>query len=369
MQHPFELNGRVRSTYEAIERSLALGGDGATSLQLAAELHGEEFELLQKMTAFVETLSRSKPWLEPDEVACLRGLATQLENGKRRGAALSVLVQKIVRAPATAPLLKRAHAAHLTELFRRAMIEDVQARVHELRAHLMKSGPGPDGAVLNVTRAPYRLVRVPATLDPRDAQGLEALYMVFDRFAWRSKPSEIETNAFSLAQQRLRHALKTGKILTDDGTLISERRGIPKCELSDYVRDKLDWIVEVSHMLQQVFDHFYGPFSTTTDPDGLCVIAPWALPHAPKVVRFSLAARNEILHTVNPLFESIGRRPYPLVSGHDFPAVWVPSHTIPDDPPRMSPDQLRRSCLELRQIGVHHHVEGRPRPVRGRLTA
>ena len=44
MHRPFELNGRVRSTYEAIERSLALGGDGATSLQLAAELHGDELQ-------------------------------------------------------------------------------------------------------------------------------------------------------------------------------------------------------------------------------------------------------------------------------------------------------------------------------------
>jgi len=354
MQRPFELSGRVRVTYEAIERSLASGGDGATSLQLAAELHGDEFQLLEKMTAFVETLSRSKPWLEPDEVVRLRELATRLESGKRRGAALSVLVQKIVRAPATAPLLKRAHAAHLTELFRRALMEDVQARVHELRTQLAKRGPGPDGAVLTVTRAPYRLVHLQAEIEPRDAQALDALYMVFDRFAWRSKPSEIETNAFSLAQQRLRHALKTGKVVTDDGTLIPERRGIPKCELSDPLRDKLDWVVEVSHMLQQVFDHFYGPFSTTTDPDGLCVIAPWALPHAAKVARFSLAARNEILRTMNPLFQSIGRRPYPLVAGHDFPLAWVPPHTIPDDPPLLSPEQLRRSCLELRQIGVHH---------------
>jgi len=355
------LNQRTRATLQALESILkrnagdpGLGEKGATPLQLAKELYPEEVQLLEDIQAVVDSVPESIKALQPDEVKDLRGLAAKIERGKRRARALTILTQKILRSPENGMVLERAHAVRLADLLKSALLEDVQTRVHELREGLGSLAPGADGLVLIVTRAPYRFISVPQPLDEKEAATVEALYLVFDRRAWRSQPSDIETKAFGLAQERFRSVLATGRIVLDDGTVLDEPRGIPKCFLGDTLRDKLDWASEVSDMLQKLFDNFYLRGDSSPDPERFHVIALWAQPYAVEIVHFILAARNEIFRVMNPLFQSIGRRPYALVAGHEFPPNWVPSGSLPDGPPLMSQADLRRTFRRLREIGVNH---------------
>jgi hypothetical protein len=72
------------------------------------------------------------------------------------------------------------------------------------------------------------------------------------------------------------------------------------------------------------------------------------------IVSFILASRNEILRVLNDLFQSLGERPYPLVTGHDFPVKLVPLGRIPQEPILMPRDELSELHRTLREIGIQH---------------
>jgi len=163
----------------------------------------------------------------------------------------------------------------------------------------------------------------------------------------------METKAFRLAQERLRFALATGMVLADDGTPLPQQ-GIRKCSLSTAVRGQLDWVVEVSDKMQQVFEIFYAPCAAACERDRFYVLATWAEPHAVAIVTFILACRNEILRVMNGFFASIGQKPWPFVHGHDFPPRLVPHGAIPDVPMLASPDELAAMHRRLREIGIEH---------------
>lgn len=361
MQYPKKLlSKRNQVTAEAVASLQKKKNDrGSTTLELARALHPAESAMLEEMCAFVDSLPDAIAQLQADDLNHLQRFAEYIENGKRRGTSLTMIADKVLRSAedpglaAKAPLQK-AHAVLLADLYKRALTEDVQTRVHDLRVALEALPPDRDGHVLTVTRCPYKLALVPCALDDDDARAIEALYMLFDRRAWHSEPSDIETKAWKLAQDRFRLALATGMLIADDGTVIPEPRGIPKSRLSDAIRDRLNWAAQVSHMMQEVFENFYQPCSDSPDPDRFHVLATWARPYAVDIVQLFNSGRNEILGILNPLFESIGLRRYPSVQGHEFPRRWVPDGSVPEEPVFMSADDLRRTHRRLREIGVNH---------------
>jgi hypothetical protein len=367
------LRKRNQVTADAVALLQEANPQGCTVMELAQALHPEESGKLDEMLAFVDSLPDAIQELQPDDLQHLRRFAEHVENGKRRGTSLTMIADKVLRCaedPALAARvpLQKAHAVLLADLYKRALIEDVQTRVHDLRVALEKMAPDRNGLVPTVTRCPYKLVLVPCPLRDDDARAIEALYMLFDRHAWHSEPSDIETRAWKLAQGRFRLALATGMILADDGTLIPEPRGIPKSRLSDTIRDRLNWAAHVSHMMQEVFENFYLPCSDSPDPDRFHVLAAWARPYAVDIVQFFNSGRNEILSIMNPLFESIGLRPYPLVKGHEFPSRWVPDEKVAREPQFMSSEELRRTHRRLKETGVNHVYPDRAAATRATAT-
>jgi len=348
-------NQRSRATF-ALLQELLKEHDAVTPLQLAAKLYPEEKALLEEIEAFLQTLPDSLRKLQSDDVQILRQVAEKLEDGRRRGRPLKILAQKILSAPLDGFQLEKAHAARLRDLLEQALVQDVQTRVHELRQTLAKEETEADGMRLTVSRSPYRLLRVHWALTEDDALAVEALYPMFDRQAWKGPPSYMETKAFRLAQERLRFALATGMILADDGTALPQQ-GIRKCSLSDAVRSQLDWVVEVSDKMQQIFEIFYAPCVTAWERDRFYVLAAWAEPHAVGIVKFILACRNEILRVMNGFFASIGQKPWPFVHGHDFPQRLVQPGTIPEHPVLASHEELLAMHRRLREIGIDHLSE------------
>lgn len=344
------LNSRARTTYRALEKLLH-ESPKVTPMQLARGLYPEETGLLEDIEAFTQSVPESIQRLALDDVGHLREIAAHLENGRRRSKPLRILAQKIVCAELDDRQIERGHAQRLGDLLGSALTQDVQNRVHELRAQLEARGADSDGYHQTVTRAPYQFARVPRTLTDGDMEALDALYPMLDRLAWRSPPSFMETRAARVALQRLRYGISTGTMLADDRTPL-QKQGVAKCRLSDLVRNDLDWVVEVSNKKQQIFEMFYVPCRTSWGREYFYVLAPWAEPHAVAIVSFALAARNEILRVLNGLFQSIGERPYPLVTGHDFPVRLVPQGRIPQQPILTPREELLEMHRKLREIGV-----------------
>ncbi len=345
-------NQRTRTTHESLEKLLKLH-TAVTPVQLAAQLYPEEAVLLEELAAFLDTVPDALQKLQSGELKLLCGIAEALENGRRRSRPLKILARKILSSSACAFQVEKAHAARLRDLLEQALVQDVQTRVHELRLHLPALGADEHGRTLTVSRSPYRFLRAEWTLSDDDAVALEAVYPMFDRRAWKGPPSYMETKAFRLAQERLRFALATGMILADDGTPLPQQ-GVRKCSLSPAVRDQLDWVVEVSDKMQQIFEIFYAPCATAWERDRFHVLAEWAEPHAVDIVRFILACRNEILRVMNAFFASIGQKPWPAVQGHDFPQRLVPPGRIPEQPFLLPHDDLLRMHRQLREIGVNY---------------
>ncbi len=345
-------NQRTRTTHKSLEELLKLH-EKVTPMQLAAKLYPEEAALLEEIVAFLDSVPDAIQRLQPDDLKLLRAIAEELENGRRRSRPLKILARKILCAPSSDFQVEKAHAARLRDLFEQALVQDVQTRVHELRLQLPTLGTDDHGQTLTVSRSPYRLLRVDWTLSDEDMVALEAVYPMFDRQAWKGPPSYMETKAFRLAQERLRFALATGMILADDGTPLLQQ-GVRKCSLSTAVRDQLDWVVEVSDKMQQIFEIFYAPCATAWERDRFYALAEWAEPHAVDIVRFILACRNEILRVMNAFFTSIGQKPWPAVQGHDFPQRLVPPGRIPQQPFLVLRDDLLAMHRRLREIGVNY---------------
>lgn len=360
MQCPKQLGPRHKATFEAIdvksaERKTAAGpnAQGAVAMELVAGLYPDEYRIWEEILAFRDSLPDDVKVLPADDVVALSALAEKVEAGKRRGAPLLVSVNKLVRALEHGLKIHRGHAAKLLEHYQRALVEDVQQRVCELRAKLAELPPDDRGRVLTVSRSPYRIVRVPCALSAKEARAITALYIMFDRFAWRARPGNIETKAFRVAQERFRFALASGVIVADDRTVISSE-GVPRCYLGRTVRAKLRWVSEVSLMLEEVFETFYRPCSELPDQDRFHEFSEWAIPYVAFVVNFLNAARNEILTVMNQLFESAGLDACDLVAGHNFVPGYVPEGTVPDEPVAMTPDALRELHRKLRALGVDH---------------
>ena len=355
MQCPKELGRRYRATFKAVDKMQGIneGERGAYAIQVASALYPDEYRTCEEIRAFRDSLPREIKVLQPDDVQQLSALAEKVATGRRRGAALRVVIAKLGRAPEHGLQIHRGHAETLLEHYQRALIEDVQSRVCELRAKLAELPPDSKGLVLTVSRSPYEVCRVPCALADKERQAITWLYLMFDRFAWRMRPGRIETQAFRVAQERFRFALATGVILADDRTVIS-KEGVPRCFLGRVVRSKLRWVSEVSLMLEEVFETFYRPCSDLPDQDRFHVFEEWALPHAGDVVNFLNAARNEILRVMNQLFESAGLDPCDLVGGHTFPVGFVPDGVVSDAPASMTEDELRSQHDRLRALGVDH---------------
>ena len=348
--HPF--NPRTRKTLDQLQ-DLLHENAAVTPSQLAARLYPEETAVQDEIDAFLQSLPDKIEILQSDDVQTLRALAEKLEDGRRRGRPLKILAQKIIAAPSNEFRVQRAHALRLRDLLEQALVQDVQTRVHELRQVLATREPEADGTRIAISRSPYRLLRVNWTLSDDDALAIEALYPMFDRQAWKGPPSYMETKAFRLAQDRLRFALATGMILADDGTPLPQQ-GLPKCSLNTAVRGQLDWVVEVSNKMQQVFEIFYAPCPAGCERDRFYVLASWAEPHTVAIVKFILACRNEILRVMNGFFASVGKRPWPYVSAHDFPQRLVPAGSVPAAPILVAPDELAAWHRRLREIGIEH---------------
>ncbi len=322
-------------------------------MQVAQELYPDEFGIWEEIRAFRDSLPREIKVLQPDDVEQLSALAEKVEEGKRRGAALKVVVNKLVRAPEHGLQIHRGHANTLVEQYHKTLTEDVHTRVCELRAQLAKLPADKQGRVLTVTRSPYRIVRVPCTLGEKEQRAIRWLYLMFDRFAWRARLGPIETKSFRLAQERFRFALATGVILADDGTVISNK-GEPRAFLQRSVRLKLRWVSEVSLMLEEVFETFYRPASNLPDQDRFHIFAERGLPYAADVINFLNAARNEILTVMNQLFESAGFDPCELVQGHKFPDGVIPDGRVPEGELMVAPEVLCEQHSVLRSAGVNH---------------
>jgi hypothetical protein len=344
------LNPRARTTFKALE-SLLNEQESVTPMHLARELYSEETALLGELEALLQAIPESIQVLQPDDVSSLQQIAGELESGKRRS--LKRLVEKITCAPLNHLQLERSQAVRLAELLAQALTQDVQNRVHELRVQLEARGPDAGGLLLTVTRAPYRFTRVPMALGDRDIRAIRALYPMLDRLAWKSPPSCMETVAARLALRCLRRGVTTGEMLHDNDRR-QRRQGVPKCWLSEPVRNDLDWVVEVCKRKQTIFEIFYEPYPTAWGRRYFCFLASWAEPHAPEIVTFLLAAQNEILQVLNKLFQSIGAREYPLVEGHDFPEELVPPGSVPSRPVRVTRHELVAMYRKLREIGIMH---------------
>lgn len=345
------LTPRARKTYKALEKQLE-DFPRVTPMQLAKGLYPEETLLLEDIEAFTQSVPESIQQLSEDDVERLRDLAAPLENGRRRSKPLRILARKIACAALGPMRIERGHAQRLADLLESALKQDVQNRVCELRNQLEAcSKDGNDDQHLTVTRAPYQFTRAPRSLTELDEEALDALYPMLDRQAWRSRPCFMETCGARLAVQSLRYGISTGKMLADDREPL-QKQGIAKCRLSAPVRDDLDWVVELSNKMQQVFEMFYIPCHTSWEDGVLYFIAPWAKPHAVEMVHFVLAARNGILKVLNGLFQSLGERPYPLVWGHEFPEDLVPRGSIPSEPILASRDELIELHRRLREIAI-----------------
>jgi hypothetical protein len=367
VQCPKQLSPRHRATFKAVDKKSVEkkkktadpNAQGAVAIELVEELYLDEYCIWVEIKAFRDSLPDDVKVLQADDVATLSELAEKVEAGKRRGAPLLVSVNKLVRAPEHGLQIHKGHAAKLLEHYQRALVEDVQQRVCELRAQLAELPPDDRGRVLTVSRSPYRIERVPCALSEKETQAITALYIMFDRFAWRARPGNIETKAFRVAQERFRFALASGVIVADDRTVISTE-GVPRCYLGRTVRAKLRWVSEVSLMAEEVFETFYRPCSDLPDQDRFHEFGEWAAPYAAYVVNFLSGARNEILTVMNQLFESAGLDPCDLVAGHTFAPGYIPDGAVPDEPVAMTPDELRQQHSKLRALGVDHLR--RPRP-------
>ncbi|MFQ5599570.1 MAG: hypothetical protein ACE5G2_03330 [Candidatus Krumholzibacteriia bacterium] len=324
-------------------------------MTLAKELFPEDARILARIQALLRRAPRIREVLQPKTADQLRRVAADLEESGRRGMALLVLVQKIDRSPENGVQLKRSHAVGLADLLKKALTEDVQTRVHELRARLASLPSDEEGLVMTVTRAPYRFIRVPCQLSEMDERAVRAIYPLFDRPAWLTRIGYIEAKGFKDAQDRYRFALATGVPTTDNGIPLKDVDGVPKRFLGTQIRCRLDWASEVSHMLQDVFELFYEPNNAAPDPQRTYVLGKWAKPQAVDIIRFLNGGRNEILRIMNPFFRSLGLEPYPLIQGVAFfPPRWVEAGSIPDHPQLMRQDELRATYRMLRGIGVKH---------------
>ena len=352
MRSGHSFNPRTRKTLDELQ-DLLRDHAAVAPMLLASRLYPEEAAILNEIEAFLLSLPDKLETLQPADVQTLRPLAEKLEDGHRRGRPLKILAQKITAAPDKDFRLQKAHAARLRDLLEQALVQDVQTRVHELRQAFAKLGAAADGTRLTVSRSPYRLLHANWTLCDEDAVAIEALYPMFDRQAWKGPPSYLETKAFRLAQDRLRFALATGMILADDGTPLPQQ-GTPKCSLGTAVREQLDWVVEVSNMMQQVFEIFYAPCPAGCERDRFYVLASWAEPHTVAIVQFILACRNEILRVMNGFFASVGKKPWPFVHGHDFPPRLLAGAAIPDAPLLVPSAELASMHRRLREIGIDH---------------
>lgn len=355
VQCPTQLGRRFKATFKAILKKQDKNPheDGAVALQLVEELYADEYSIWEEIKAFRDSLPDDAKTLQPADVVVLSELAEKVQEGKRRGAPLKACVNRLARASEQNMQLRKGDAAKLLENYQRCLVDDVQQRVCELRTKLAELKPDDEQRVFIITRSPYRILRVPCTLSEDETRAVRVLYLMFDRFAWRARLSNIETKAFGVAQDRFRLALASGMVLADNDVVIT-KNGVARCYLGRTVRNKLGWVSEISLMIEEVFETFYRPCCDLPDQDRFHVFSDWALPYAAYVVNFLNAARNTIFSIMNPLFESADLDAYELVSGHKFPSGMIAHGAVPDGPVVLKAEQLHEQHTQLRNLGVDH---------------
>ncbi|MFQ5599702.1 MAG: hypothetical protein ACE5G2_04020 [Candidatus Krumholzibacteriia bacterium] len=344
-----KLNPRDSETYEAIRNAEAQHPEGVTPIALAFHLGKPEHGMLQQMEAIIRA--------HPDKVNCalsdleakrLAALAKQIEY--RHHGRLREVAEEIADSFMDGEGLKKSDAQRLRTALHKALSNDVEKRVAELRQALPDACRGSARTPETVTRRRYRIVQDARLVSLEIVRGLGSLHLLFARPAWLGPVGYWESNAFWLAQSVLRSATATGLICTDDGRYLAKCTPVRLLRTPE-LRAQVERIVRISSCIQKIFELFYEPERSPLDKN--YVMSLYAKPYAGRVVRYLNEARNAVLQAVNDLFVPFDFEEYPLIVGCElFPDhdEWIPPGSVPDHAVVMSDDEICCEFEALRRI-------------------
>lgn len=348
------LRQRAAETFKALLELFEENSNGVTPFMLAEKLVPVDFKILRGLDTLINRHPEPRPGrpviLDRDAARLLANLAQRVEQELRRfGGGLKEQADEILRTFDSRESLMLEDALKLRNSLAALIIGDMQGRVSAVRRGLKNVPPDPEGFVVTITEAPWRIVRALPELKEKDLLAIRALHRLFNRKAWLKAISEVETTAFLHAQDRFRFGIVTGRITTDN----RERFGKPGAsvsQLSEDVQDQLNRASDHSHRLQHLFNYAYTRCVEVVDPDSTLILARWARPHANEIAWYLDEARNAILRIMNPLFLRAGCRAYPLIrSPHHLDG---PRPMDGDEPEPLTEEELLVVYLRLHHIAV-----------------